>query len=79
MSFSSLLGFYHYKKWVSSRYFPFFSPIHLLLIFKCSKTFVLSGQLGEALDNREKGPVVSQDLGKAFDTIKRKGKETNFI
>ena len=32
-------------------------------------------KLGEALDKREKGSVVSQDLGKAFDTIKRKGKE----
>ena len=32
-------------------------------------------KLGEALDKREKGSVVSQDLGRAFDTIKRKGKE----
>ena len=32
-------------------------------------------KLGEALDKREKSCVVSQDLGKAFDTIKRKGKE----
>ena len=26
-------------------------------------------KIGEALDNREKGSVVSQDLGKAFETI----------
>ena len=32
-------------------------------------------KLGEAFDKREKGSVVSQDLGKAFATIKRKGKE----